>query len=622
MPQNQPNKKLLRWIYILFAIVTFLAYSQACLNDFINYDDDVYITENPNVHNGLTLESVKWAFTSRAAANWHPLTWLSHILDCELFGLNPAWHHFTSILLHTANILLLLKILLMMTGSLWPSVVVTAFFAFHPLQVESVAWAAERKNLLSGFFWLLTVAVYIRYAKKTTPARYLLVCAVFVMALMSKPAAVTLPFALLLLDFWPLQRLHLFGKNKTPATSAGAKIILEKVPMLFFSAADCVITIIVQRAGGAVKTGPAVSLDIRLANAIVSYLRYIFKIFYPAKLAIFYPYPLDSLPLWQPVFYLAVLVLITAAAVFFGRRCRYLITGWFWYLGTLVPVIGIIQVGDQAMADRYMYIPSLGIFIIVVWLSNEVFPDPRHKKILLAVAACIIAALLFLTQQQLNRWKDNLTLFGYTLSVTEDNFIMHNNYGNALAQENRVDEAVWHFKESLRIFPTVNAKTNLANAYMAQGHTGPALDLFNEILSVKPNNVKANYNLAVAMQTIDRTDLAIKYLRRVTEIDRNYLNAFTSLAWILATTDKPDPADPQEAVKYAQRACEITGYIRPDVLNLLAVCYAAAGDFEQALNFAEKAEIVARKTGHRELIDEIQKQKELYRNRQPYRPPK
>lgn len=621
MPQNLPNKKILRWAYILFAVVTLLAYSQACLNDFINYDDDFYVTENPNVYNGITLESVKWAFTSAHSHMWHPLTSLSHILDCELFGLNPAWHHFTNILLHTANTLLLLTVLLRMTGALWPSIIVTAFFAFHPLQVESVAWVAERKNLLSGFFWLLTMAAYIHYTKKTAISRYLLVCAVFIMALMSKPVTVTLPFAFLLLDFWPLERFQFHGRDKTPGKFTAVRLVIEKVPMLFLSAAVCVITVIVQHGGGAVKSGPAMSLDIRLANAVVSYLRYVFKIFYPVRLAVFYPHPLDTLPPWQPLLYLGILLIMTIAVVYWVRQYRYLIMGWFWFLGALVPVIGIIQAGDQAMADRYMYIPSLGIFVIVVWLANQLFPNRRHKKILLGFAAFIIAVLLFITQKQLTRWKNNFTLFGHTLSVTKNNFIMHNNYGNALAQEKRMDEAVWHFEESLRIFPeALDAKINLANAYVAQGRSRQALTLFNEILSIDPDNVPAIYNLGVAMRSLDRLDLAVKQFRRIIEIDPNYLNAYTNLAWLLAVSTRPNIADPVQAVKYAQRACEITNYAHADVINLLAVCYASAGNFEQALRTADQAETLARKTGPKELIDEIQKQKALYRARKPYRP--
>jgi len=350
------QKYLVRGICILLAVVTFFAYVRVLKNDFINYDDNEYVTENPHIFDGLKTDGIKWAFTTTSIGYWHPLTFISHMLDCELFGLRPWGHHLVNLLLHIANVLLLFSVLRWMTGVVWRSAFVAAVFAVHPLNVESVAWIAERKNVLSTMFWLLTIGSYWKYSKERNAGWYLLTLLLFAMGLMSKPMVMTLPFTLLLLDYWPLNR---YGKNLI-------LLILEKVPFVILSIASGVITYIGQKYSGAVADVRSMTLWYRVGNAIISYSKYIGKMFWPTKLAVLYPLEKDIL-LWKVIISAAVLAAICILVIIFIRRCKYLTVGWLWYLGTLVPVIGIVQVGNQAMADRYAYLPLIGLFIMAAW---------------------------------------------------------------------------------------------------------------------------------------------------------------------------------------------------------------------------------------------------------------
>lgn len=438
-------------LVICFGLVvaTVIAFEPVRNNKFVEYDDDVYVTENEHVKNGIRPVSVIRAFTTPDAGNWHPLTWLSHMLDCELFGLNPFWHHLSNLLFHIANTLLLFLILKKMTGSVWPSGFVAAAFALHPLHVESVAWVAERKDVLSGFFWMLTIAAYILYARRPSLIRYLLVVLFLCLGLMAKPMVVTLPFVLLLLDYWPLCRFGQPYQNRDEkdlsrsqsggvyyAKSSFWRLVTEKIPLFALVAASAVITFIVQQGAGAMKPGDRFSLSVRISNALVSYIGYILKIFCPIRLAALYPHPGGNLPVWQPIVSAVLLAGITAIVIYLGRHRRYLPVGWLWYLVTLVPVIGLVQVGSQAMADRYTYLPSIGIFIIVAWGTAEFFSGWRYRKIVFRLTAgVVLAVLLILTRIQVGYWRNNSTLFGHALDVTKDNFIMHNNFGNAFVKK-------------------------------------------------------------------------------------------------------------------------------------------------------------------------------------------
>ena len=437
-------------------VVTLALYNPVNRHPFVNYDDDRYVTENAHVRAGLRWETVTWALTSTEEANWHPLTWISHAADCQFFGLNPAGHHFTSLLLHALNAVLIFLLLVYGTQRVGASLLVAALFAVHPINVESAAWIAERKNILCTFFFLLAIGAYGWYALKPSSRRYLIAAALFVLALMSKPMAITLPCVLLLLDYWPLGRFSNCRPSppafKPPQFTLG-KLVLEKLPLLALSTASALITMRAQQAGGAVRSTLQFGLRVRVENAVVAYAMYLWKTIWPARLAPLYPHPGDSLPVWQIA--LATIVLIAISAMVRRFRSRgYPVTGWLWFLGTLVPVIGLVQVGDQAMADRYAYIPLIGIFTILAFGSAELVERLRlNPRIAAAIALCILALLSVLTCQQLTYWSSSYDLWSHTLSVTDRNFIAEDNLGGALLLLGRPNDAYPHFQNASQINP-------------------------------------------------------------------------------------------------------------------------------------------------------------------------
>jgi tetratricopeptide (TPR) repeat protein len=464
MSASHQNRVVIYSLLLVAAILAF--YNPIIHNQFIEYDDLSYVVKNTHVLNGLTWDTIKWAFTTGRDGNWHPLTWLSHALDCQLFGLNPVGHHYTNLLLHSANAVLLFLLLRRATGFNWSSLMVAALFAVHPVNVESVVWAAERKNVLSMLFFLLALLVYDRYARTGGWYRYLSVNILFALGLMAKPQIVTLPFVLLLWDYWPLQRMgvvkvkverspdtHTDG-SAVPSTvtpRSFAYLVFEKSPLFLLAAADSVVTVLVQRAGDSVRTFSEVSLSVRLENVIVTYIRYFAKAFWPSRLAPLYPRPENSLPIWQVVG-AAVVLLAVSALVLRSRNRRYLPVGWFWFLGTLVPMIGFITVGEQAMADRYAYIPFIGLFIAVVWFLGALAAKYRIANAWLTSAALLVLAILgCLTYRQVGYWRDNETLWRYTLRVTDRNYVAHNNLAIALAKLGRADESVVEFRSAMAL---------------------------------------------------------------------------------------------------------------------------------------------------------------------------
>jgi protein O-mannosyl-transferase len=451
-PFSSPEKRNLICC-LLIAVAILALYNPVNRHPFVNYDDDRYVTENSHVHNGLTWDTVTWAFVSTEQSNWHPLTWLSHALDYQLFHLNAAGHHFTSLLLHTVNAILLFLLLTWGTGHVGRSFFVAALFAIHPINVESVAWVAERKNVLCTFFLFLTIAAYGWYALKPSWKGYLTVTALFACGLMSKPMVITLPFVLLLLDYWPLGRVEGSPSSPTPQISQKpfSKLLIEKAPLLALSAASAVITMRAQQAGGAMRSTEQFSLGVRLENAAVAYAMYLWKLVWPAQLAPLYPHPGDSLAAWQISLSILVLLAITIAVLKY-RSKPYLLTGWLWFLGTLVPVIGLVQVGDAAMADRYAYIPEIGIFVIVTWAAVDLL-RAFGKAALMAPAVCILLALGFATNQQLSYWSSNYNLWSHALAVTQNNFIAEDNLGGALVILGRANEACPHFRAAAEINP-------------------------------------------------------------------------------------------------------------------------------------------------------------------------
>ena len=464
---------------LLLVVVTLALYNPASRNGFVNFDDDRYVTDNPQVRAGLHWSTISWAFTSLDQANWHPLTWLSHALDCQLFKLNPVGHHYTSVLLHAANALLLFLILQWFTGYTARSMMVAALFAVHPLNVESVAWVAERKNVLSMFFLLLAIAAYGWYVRKPGIVRYIAVALLFACGLMSKPMVITLPLVLLLLDYWPLGRMRFssnVGSNDNDDAKAHfalsaqpmSRLCLEKIPLLALSAGSAVITMIAQRAGGAVLTSAARAPMLRLENVILCYALYIKEALWPSHLAALYPYR-HALPAWE-VAAAALSLLAVTCAVLKCREHRYLVVGWFWYLGTMVPMIGFIQVGNQAMADRYGYLPLIGLFVMIVWAVAE-WASAGHTstRLLAAAGITILLALSVVTHIQLSYWHDDLTLWGHALAVTRDNFVAENNFASALIRQGRNHEAIVHFRTASALEPQ-DATSQLNLGIYAQEH--------------------------------------------------------------------------------------------------------------------------------------------------------
>ena len=481
----------------LLAVATLAIYSRVVRNPFIAFDDETYVTRNIHVQSGVSWKTVSWSLTSTQQSNWHPLTWLSHALDCQLYGMNPAGHHFTSLFIHTLNVLLLFLLLLKVTGCRWRSLLVAALFAVHPLNVESVAWVAERKNVLSTFFFFFALGAYGWYALKPGIKRYLVVAALFVLGLAAKPMVITLPFILLLLDFWPLQRVQNWRRSSLPLAGKSGKqqtkresfatpltfpalplsrLLLEKLPLLLFSAGSAVITVIAQRTS-AIRSLTQIPLDDRLENALYSYALYIWKAVWPTRLALYYPHPTDTLSVWQLA--LAALFLLAVSVLVYSQRSArpYLVTGWLWYLGTLVPVIGIVQVGDQAMADRYAYVPLIGIFVMVVWGIAD-WADSRDVSLGLrwAVCAAILVAFSFLTWRQIGYWRSDIDVWSHTLELTKVNYLAETNLASALRKGGRAQEALPHYQAAETLNPGQPARhINLAADLAESGHLQDAI---------------------------------------------------------------------------------------------------------------------------------------------------
>ncbi|MCK4753274.1 MAG: glycosyltransferase family 39 protein [Planctomycetes bacterium] len=431
-------------VCILLGLVTLGVYWPVFKCEFVKYDDDVYVTDNWRIQSGFNRDSISRVFTSGYASNWHPVTWLSHMLDWQLFG-GEAWgHHLTNLLLHIANTVLLFAVFRRMTGAVWASGFVAAAFALHPLHVESVAWVAERKDVLSALFWILTMWCYVRYVEKPKVGRYFAALLFFALGLMSKPMVVTLPFVLLLLDRWPLER-----KGK-----AILNLFVEKIPFFVLSVGSGVVTFFVQRSGGSVSGIEVFGMKGRVSNALVSYFGYIDKMIWPRGLAIFYPHPANSLPIAEVIKCGFLLMLVCVLFLWLWRRKKYLAVGWLWYVGTLVPVIGLVQVGSQAMADRYTYIPLIGLFIVIAWGASEFAAGWRYRKVILSIlAVAVLIGMSIGTRLQLRHWRDSAALFKHTLAVTKGSFFIHNNYANVLKDSGKVAEAIEHYNIALKISP-------------------------------------------------------------------------------------------------------------------------------------------------------------------------
>jgi len=498
--------------------------------EFVSYDDSMYVTRNREVQRGLGAESLWWAWTTLYAANWQPLTWMSHMVDWDLYGPRPAGHHATSVLLHAANTLLLFALLDRTTGSPWRGALVAALFALHPLRVESVAWVSERKDVLSAFFWFLTLLAYVRYVRAPSAGRYALVAVGLVLGLAAKPMVVTLPFTLLLLDYWPLAR---FGGAARTATAW--RLVREKLPLFVLVTAASTLTIVAQRRGGAMGPLSEHPLGVRIGNAVVSYVSYLGKALWPQSLSILYPHPGGSLPEWRIVASAALLLVVTAVALRERQRRPYLLVGWLWYLVTLAPVSGLIQAGEQGMADRFTYVPLVGIFVGAVWL----LPSPRGALAVLAapLAIALLLALAARTSQQLPAWQDSMTLYTHALAVNEANPTAHANLGAELVGRGRIDEARVHFERCIELSPRcTTGRDNLGALLLDEGRVDEAIARFEESLRIDPDSAEAHEGLGQAFVRLGRGTEAEAEYREALRLDPDRFGARFNLA-VLLTED-------------------------------------------------------------------------------------
>jgi tetratricopeptide (TPR) repeat protein len=699
-----------RLIGLLLALVTLLVYLPVCRHGFVVYDDNDYVTENHVVQNGLTWAGVKWAFTTWHASNWHPVTWLSHMLDCELFGLNPGAQHLGNVLFHAANVVLLFALLLRLTNALWPSAFVAALFAWHPLHVESVAWISERKDVLSTFFGLMALLAYARYAQRVTGDKwqvtrtgeqnvsrvtchvslyFWLALIFFALGLMSKPMLVTLPFVMLLLDYWPLRRISEFARLRyastrpeirlaapEPTAEAGvrssesnkiaspstlnpqlATLVLEKWPFFLLAAASCVMTFLAQsqRGGDAVISLQKVSLSYRLCNALMSSGRYLLKTIWPTDLAVFYPLS-DQVVRVRVLAIVAALVLAVVSWFVWRKRrsCPYLLVGWLWYLGTLVPVIGLVQVGGAALADRYTYIPSIGPFIAAAFGLQDLAGRFRFLKMPFAVVAgLMLAGCLMLTENQLRYWRNSQTLFAHAVAVTENNDVAHTNLGVALEQQGKLDEALAEYREAERLAPErYEVHNNLGNLLAGMGKPREALAEYQEAVRLDPDLPFLRDSLGSVLAELGRFSEAMNEFTNAARLDPTYpwphfeigkallkqgrdagaidqfrealrlgpdnfqILAFT--AHVLAADENPQIRDGKTALVLAAKANALTGGAQPFVLDALGMACAETGDFTNALDVTQKALDLASAAKVKNL-EGIQQRLQLYQNHQPWR---
>jgi Flp pilus assembly protein TadD len=579
------------WISVGLIAANVLVYAAVHRYEFVNFDDFPYVAQNDMVAAGLTWRGVGWAFTTAHAANWHPLTWLSHMLDVQLYGMQAGGHHVTSLLLHIANTLLLFGVLYRMTGTTGRSGFVAALFAVHPLHVESVAWVAERKDVLSALFWMLTLWSYVSYVRQPRWNRYVLVLVCFALGLMAKPMLVTLPFVLLLLDYWPLERVtreRAVGRDGrvrrvSDQRRVWVSLMREKAPLFALAAASSVVTFVAQRSAGYVVELDLAPPALRVENAVVSYVAYIGKMLWPARLAAFYPWA-TSIPVWRVVGAALILFAAFAVALRAGRRHPYLLVGWLWYVGTLVPVIGLVQVGGQSMADRYTYIPLIGLWLAVAWGVPDLLTRWRHRRIALATAAgLVLAASMVTARGQVRAWENTYALWQHVVDVTDDNFLAHGYFGDMLASEGKLDEAITHYVEVVRLRPRyVVGILILANALTRAGRLDEAIARYSEALRIRPHSAEAHNNLGVALKQQRKDTEAITHFTEAVRLSPEYPDARRNLAMALGEQGRIDAAISEMLAAVR---------IKPDQAHWhhdLAVLYQLKGDTKQAVEQLER----------------------------------
>ena len=654
--EGQPgSSRRLLGVYLGLALLIWLVFGQILGHQFVEFDDQNYVYQNQSITAGLTTSGIIAAFTQPHAQNWHPLTTISHMLDCQLWGLNPAGHHLTNVLLHATVVLLLFSVLNAMTGAMWRSALVAAVFAIHPLRAESVAWVSERKDVLSGVFFMLTLVAYLRYVRNQGPSRYLVTLFCFSLALMAKPTVVTLPVLLMLLDYWPLQRIGV----ERGAQFLRSRIFTEKIPFFVLATIVSVVTILVQR--HTVEYSQAVALTDRLGNAVLSCVAYLVQLFWPANLTVFYPHLADQTSISSFVMGALLLIAISVVIARERKRRRYLATGWTWFVVAMLPVIGLVQVGLQGRADRYTYLPHIGLFIALVWLLGDL-PVLKFRFGRRGVAGITVAVVLLLGWRgyaQAGTWRDTETLWRHALSANESNDVAHNNLATILMRRGRIDEAIDHYQAALRVgarFEThtrlspaivhnslgnalalkgdiagaighyrvaaelrpelTDARTNLAAMLRRQGDLAAAIAEYQEVVSVPPFDGGSQRDLAAMLVEANRIPEAVVHYRRALELSPDSLDALNALAWILATSADPGVRAPLEALRLAERANRLTGGDDPMVLRILAAAYASTGRLSEASSAAQRALFLA--GSNDTLVRALETEIERYRSASRY----
>ena len=607
--QDHRPRFLIFYICVGLALVTSIAFFPALQNSFVNFDDNTYVYENPKVVAGLTRSGIIWAFTHFHSSNWHPLTWLSHMLDCQLYRLNAGGHHFSSLLLHVVVAILLFLVLQEMTGAIWRSAFVAAVFAIHPLRVESVAWVSERKDILSALFFMLTLAAYVRHSRAPSVARYLVVVLLYALGLMCKPMLVSLPLVLLLIDYWPLRRLS--------DPSSARRLFIEKLPLIGLAGLSCLVTLFAQRST-TVSIGH-IPLAWRLENAADACMIYIRQMVWPLRLAPFYPHPEDQLPAWQILLATVAIIGISSAVILWKRRWPYVFTGWCWYLVMLGPVIGIVQVGLQAHADRYTYLPQIGLYILVSWSAADLIAWRRAgPRILTAAAAILLVSLTWLARTQVRYWHDSEALWKHSLAVTKDNDFphyglgdvyfergevnealaefraalylrpgspyAHNDIGLVLTKMGQLDEAVDHLNAAIQILPKhPTAHYSLGNALLQKGQTDDAIKEFERQLALQPDHAQARCNLAIALLNQGRLNQAMAQYERTIELRPDYAEAYYGLGNCYL-----ERGNPEKAIKQYEQALKLSPRL-VEARNNLATILSQKGEIDRAISELEEA---------------------------------
>jgi protein O-mannosyl-transferase len=672
LPRGGDRRSITFGVNLLLTGLSLVVFSQTIHYNFVNFDDDLYVYNAPAIQAGPTLKGIVAAFTSPHARNWHPLTTLSHMLDCRLYGLKAGGHHATNVVLHTIAALLLFRVMRQMTGAFWKSATVAALFAVHPLHVESVAWVSERKDVLSAVFFFLMLDAYVRYARAASITRYLVVTALFAAGLMSKPMLVTAPIVLLILDYWPLRRFDQIAptRGKAKLTQSGnrrriiQRLFLEKVPWLILSVGAGIVTFVLQkRAAGSL---PALPFLWQAQNAVMSYVIYVWQTLWPTHLAVFYPHPNDTLATWQIVLAIALLLTVTCAAIGFRDKRPYLFTGWFWYLVMLVPVTGLVQVGEQGHADRYTYLPSIGLFLVAVWAVGDA-AVVGHVRLWRGIATAgivvVVAALASTAFTQTSYWRNSETLWTHALAATTDNDFAHNNlgylcvdrgeldkamshfeaalkirsgksdphynlgtafvemnFGDALARKGQPDEAMAHFEQAIKLQPDyAEAYYNRGNVLYAKGRIDEAITDFEKTLQIQPNDADAHTGLGNALLRKGALKEAIAHYNEAMALAPKDPHSRSNLAWVLATSTDASIRDGAKAVELARQAVSLSGGREPLFFRTLAAAYAETGRFSDAIAITQQAVVIAGTQGQTGLAHLLEEDVLLYREQVPLR---